>query len=40
VVEEQFDEVRTDLHRTDKENPNSNEEAMATLSLSVKSKGS
>ena len=35
---EQFDEVRTDLHRTDKENPNSNEEAMATLSLSVKSK--
>ncbi len=34
---EQFDEVRTDLHRTDKNNPNSNEEAMATLSLSVKS---
>ena len=34
---EQFDEVRTDLHRTDKKNPNSNEEAMATLSLSVKS---
>ena len=34
---EQFDEVRADLHRTDKKNPNSNEEAMATLSLSVKS---
>ena len=34
---EQFDEVRTDLHRTDKKNPSSNEEAMATLSLSVKS---
>ena len=34
---QQFDEVRTDLHRTDKKNPNSNEEAMATLSLSVKS---
>ena len=35
---EQFDEVSVNLHRTDKENPNSNEEAMATLSLSVKSK--
>ena len=34
---EQFDEVSVNLHRTDKENPNSNEEAMATLSLSVKS---
>ncbi|MDA9842084.1 DUF1446 domain-containing protein, partial [Gammaproteobacteria bacterium] len=34
---EQFDEVSANLHRTDKENPNSNEEAMATLSLSVKS---
>jgi hypothetical protein len=35
---EQFNEVSVNLHRTDKENPNSNEEAMATLSLSVKSK--
>ena len=34
---DQFDEVSINLHRTDKENPNSNEEAMATLSLSVKS---
>jgi len=34
---EQFDDVSINLHRTDKENPNSNEEAMATLSISVKS---
>ena len=34
---DQFDEVSINLHRTDKKNPNSNEEAMATLSLSVKS---
>ena len=35
---EQFDEVSIQLHRTDKENPNSNEEAMASLLISVKSK--
>ncbi len=35
---EQFDDVSINLHRTDKENPKSNEEAMATLSISVKSK--
>ena len=35
---EQFDEVSIQLHRTDKENPNSNEEAMASLLVSVKSK--
>ena len=34
----QFDEVSLKLHRTDKENPNSNEEAMASLLVSVKSK--
>ena len=34
----QFDEVSIQLHRTDKENPNSNEEAMASLLVSVKSK--
>ena len=34
---EQFDDVSINLHRTNKENPNSNEEAMATLSISVKS---
>ena len=34
----QFDEVSVQLHRTDKENPNSNEEAMASLLVSVKSK--
>ena len=34
----QFDEVSIQLHRTDKENPNSNEEAMASLLISVKSK--
>ena len=34
---EQFDDVSINLHRTDKENPNSNEEAMATLSIAVKS---
>ncbi|MDC0873965.1 DUF1446 domain-containing protein, partial [Gammaproteobacteria bacterium] len=34
---EQFDDVSINLHRTDKENPNSNEEAMATLSIVVKS---
>jgi len=35
---DQFDEVSINLHRTDKPNPSSNEEAMATLSISVKSK--
>jgi len=35
--EEQFDEVSIQLHRTDKENPNSNEESMASLVISVKS---
>jgi hypothetical protein len=34
---DQFDEVSIDLHQTQKNNPNSNEEAMASLSLSVKS---
>ena len=34
----QFDDVSVQLHRTDKENPNSNEEAMASLLVSVKSK--
>ena len=34
---EQFDEVSIQLHRTDKENPNSNEESMASLVISVKS---
>ena len=34
---EQFDEVSVQLHRTDKENPHSNEEAMASLVISVKS---
>ena len=33
-----FDDVSIQLHRTDKENPNSNEEAMASLLVSVKSK--
>ena len=35
---DQFDDIAIDLHRTDKSDPNSNEEAMATLSISVKSK--
>ena len=35
---DQFDEVSIQLHRTDKENPLSNEEAMASLLVSVKSK--
>jgi len=34
---DQFDEVSILLDRTDKENPNSNEEAMASLRVSVKS---
>ncbi len=34
----QFDDISIQLHRTDKENPNSNEEAMASLLVSVKSK--
>ena len=34
---EQFDEVSIQLLRTDKENPNSNEESMASLIISVKS---
>jgi hypothetical protein len=34
---DQFDEVFIELHRTDKENPLSNEEAMASLVISVKS---
>ena len=34
---DQFDEVSIELHRTDKENPSSNEEAMASLLVSVKS---
>ena len=33
----QFDEVFIELRRTDKENPNTNEEAMASLIISVKS---
>jgi hypothetical protein len=37
---EQFDEVSVILDRTDKQNPNSNEEAMAALRISVKSKDS
>ena len=35
---DQFDEVSINIYRTDKKNPNSNEEAMATLSISVKSR--
>ena len=35
---DQFDEVSVNLYRTDKKNPNSNEEAMATLSISVESR--
>ena len=35
---DQFDEVSVNLYRTDKKIPNSNEEAMATLSISVKSR--
>jgi hypothetical protein len=35
---DQFDEVSVNLYRTDKKNPDSNEEAMATLSISVKSR--
>ena len=35
---DQFDEVSIQLHRTDKENPSTNEEAMASLLISVKSK--
>jgi|TARA_B100001094_G_scaffold210114_2_gene203997 hypothetical protein len=35
---DQFEEVSIQLHRTDKENPSSNEEAMASLLVSVKSK--
>ena len=35
---DQFDEVSILLDRTDKINPNSNEEAMASLRISVKSK--
>ena len=34
---DQFEEVSIQLHRTDKENPSSNEEAMASLLVSVKS---
>ena len=34
---DQFDEVFVELHRTDKENPLTNEEAMASLVISVKS---
>ena len=34
---DQFDEVSIQLHRTDKENPISNEESMASLVISVKS---
>ena len=34
---EQFDEVSMELHQTQKDNPSSNEEAMASLALSVKS---
>ena len=37
---DQFDEVSVELHRTDKENPSSNEEAMASLLVSVKSRDS
>ena len=35
---EQFDKVDVQLHRTDKENPVSNEQAQASLKISVKSK--
>tara|TARA_B110000438_G_scaffold206817_1_gene198544 strand:- start:1392 stop:2294 length:903 start_codon:yes stop_codon:yes gene_type:complete len=35
---EQFDEVTVDLHRQDKDNPMTNEEAMAILKITVKSK--
>jgi len=35
---DQFDEVSIQLHRTDKNNANTNEEAMASLVISVKSK--
>ena len=35
---EQFDEVSIQLHRTDKDDANTNEEAMASLVISVKSK--
>jgi hypothetical protein len=35
---DQFEEVSIQLHRTDKENPSTNEEAMASLLVSVKSK--
>jgi hypothetical protein len=35
---DQFDEVETQLIRTDKENPNSNEEAFASLKIDVRSK--
>ena len=35
---DQFDEASVELHRTDKENANTNEEAMASLAISVKSK--
>ena len=35
--QEQFDEVEIDLLRTDKENPNSNEEAFASLRIRVRS---
>ena len=36
--EDQFDEVSVELHRTDKANADTNEEAMASLVISVKSK--
>ncbi len=35
---EQFDKVDVQLHRTDKEDPVSNEQAQASLRISVKSK--
>ncbi len=35
--QDQFDEVSIQLHRTDKEDPSSNEESMASLVISVKS---
>ena len=35
---DQFDEVFIKLHRTDKDNPSTNEEAMASLIISVRSK--
>jgi hypothetical protein len=34
---DQFDEVSIDLHQTQKNNPKTNEEAMASLNISVKS---